>query len=87
MCSALLCYARLRGRVDSVGGCFDWGGGFEGHVVYVFNELEVAVHNLVPGNKLSAVRGDASHQRGHLGLARPAGLVVPLVLADSVGEN
>jgi len=65
----------------------DRGGRIERHIVNIFDELEVAFHHLVPGNKLSAVRGDAPHQRGHLGLARPAGLVVRLVLADSVGRT
>ena len=65
----------------------DWGGGVKGHVVNVFDELEVRVQRLVPGDVLAGMGRHASHQRCYVGFGGPPGLVVWLILTDSVEKH
>ena len=85
--STLFVFPRLRCGVDTVWAVVDWGGGIEGHVVYVFNELEVAVRYPVPGDHLSGMGCYSSHQCCDFCLSGSSCFVVGLVLADGVEEE
>jgi len=85
--SALLCDPRLGSRIDSAGTGMDWSRTVKGHTVNIVNKLEVGVQCLVPGDVFSCMGRHASHQRCYFRLTSPPGLVMRLILPDSVQKH
>ena len=65
---------------------FDRGRAVIGQAIEVVAELEVGLHDLLPGDGLPGVAGGAAHERGKVGIDPALQLVMRPVLADALNE-